>query len=69
MSRIHFEYKAEGDGEPRVELILDEPSKEKRVARLTHIFVCLIELFGEEAAKEALTFLLTVGAEEDELRR
>jgi len=66
MSKIHFEYEAEGDMEPRVSLVLDEPSKEKQVARLAHIFMNLIELFGDDVVEETLAFLQTVA---EKLRR
>jgi len=58
---IHFEYKAEGDEEPAVSLVLDEPDKTRQAARFGHIIVAMIECFDKDVAAEGfrgLTLLI-----------
>jgi hypothetical protein len=49
---IHFEYKAEGDEEPVVNLVLDEPDKTRQAARFGHIIATMIECFDKDVAAE-----------------
>lgn len=55
---IHFEYKAEGDEEPVVNLVLDEPDKTRQAARFGHIIVTMIECFDKDAAAEGFRGLM-----------
>ena len=49
---IHFEYKAEGDEEPAVSLVLDEPDKTRQAARFGHNIATMIECFDKDVAAE-----------------